>query len=69
VALFARESTPITDADQHRLGTDAAGAFDAEPLRDGLLYGTFYTESGEPFDNTSPESRWRTTHRPTMPLR
>jgi hypothetical protein len=69
VALFAPEATPITDAEGHRLGTDAAGTLDAQPTVEGLLYGTFYIEPGGGLDDQSPESRWRSTHRASMRLR
>jgi hypothetical protein len=69
VALFSPEATPIIDAEGHRLGTDAAGALDAQPTVEGLLYGTFYTEPSGDLDHQSPESRWRNTHRASMRIR
>jgi hypothetical protein len=74
VALFSGDDRPILDGENHRLGTDADGSFDAPVIQDRLLLGTFYVGlkdngSDTPFDQSTAESRWRDTHRASTRVR
>ncbi|MNS40641.1 hypothetical protein D3C72_729660 [compost metagenome] len=74
VALFSADDRPILDSENHRLGTDANGSFDAPVIKDHLLFGTFYVgqEGHSPttqFNQTTAETRWRDTHRASTQVR